>query len=242
MPDPQLLDLLHEASQRLVRSVDGVPDTEWRRPSLLPGWSRAHVAAHLVLNAEGLADALEGLGRGEAVPMYRSATARDEDIEALAAEEATEVRNRLLSSTARFAEAVAAVPEAAWEGRIERVPGGRSVPAAAVPAMRWREVEVHHVDLDAGYGPADWPLPFADALVDAMADRLADRLADGAGDGAGVRVVLVDAGRERGIGSVGPEAPVVRGSAAEVGWWLSGRRPGPGLECDRGALPQIGEW
>jgi maleylpyruvate isomerase len=28
---------------------------------------------------------------------------------------------------------------------------------AELPFRRWREVEVHHVDLDLGYGPADWP-------------------------------------------------------------------------------------
>ena len=32
--------------------------------------------------------------------------------------------------------------------------------------MRHREVDIHHADLDAGYGPADWPEDFLDEMFD----------------------------------------------------------------------------
>ena len=54
MPDPRLVELLDSGTRRLVRSVDAIPDDQWIQPSLLPGWSRSHVVAHLTLNAEGL--------------------------------------------------------------------------------------------------------------------------------------------------------------------------------------------
>src|SRR3954447_6053900 len=41
---------LPDASARLVRTVDGFHGDDWRAPSLLPGWTRAHVVAHLGLN------------------------------------------------------------------------------------------------------------------------------------------------------------------------------------------------
>ena len=34
----------------------------------------------------------------------------------------------------------------------------------AIPGMRHREVDIHHADLDAGYGPADWPEDFLDEM------------------------------------------------------------------------------
>jgi len=33
-------------------------------------------------------------------------------------------------------------------------------PATGCPPHRLREVEVHHVDLDLGYQPADWPAEY----------------------------------------------------------------------------------
>ena len=229
------INALHDATQRLVRSVDGLTDDDWRAPSLLPDWSRAHLVAHLVLNAEGLAGALEGLRAGESVPRYVSPGARDHDIEELSADEVHQVRDRLLASTSRFADAVAAMEEEHWGERIERVPGGVTFAAAAVPAMRWREVEIHHADLGVGYERGDWPTAFAEAAVDSMAARLRDL-------SPGFRLVLTDVGGVREIGSVDPDAPEVRGRAADAAWWLSGRGDGTGMSSEGGDLPQIGAW
>lgn len=237
MPDTTTVTTaLHEATQRLVRTVDAMTDEAWRGPSLLPGWTRAHVVAHLVLNAEGLAGALEGVVAGEAVPMYVSPEARDHEIDELSVEDVRPVRDRLLASTTRFADAVSVLSERDWAASIERVPGGATFAAAAVPAMRWREVEIHHADLDAGYSHRDWDAAFADAAVDHLAARQAETRT-----GDGFTVVLTDLDRTRGVGSVGAGAPEVRGSAADVAWWLSGRGDGEGLTCD-GGLPPIGAW
>src|SRR3954454_11768831 len=98
-PDlPEVVDLLQEANQRLVRGVDALHGDDWAAPSLLPGWTRSHVVAHLTLNAEALAGALDGASRGEPVPMYASQEARDADIEELAGADAADLRERLLAS------------------------------------------------------------------------------------------------------------------------------------------------
>ena len=52
---------------RLVRTVDGFTGDDWSLPTGLPGWTRAHVVAHLALNAEGLVGALGGVVAGEPV-------------------------------------------------------------------------------------------------------------------------------------------------------------------------------
>ena len=224
-------ELLHESTQRLVRTVDSLPDAAFGEPSGLPGWTRGQVVAHLTLNAEGLTGALTGLVQGEPTPMYRSQDSRNEDIDKLAAAEPSELRDRLLGATTGFADAVAAVPEDAWGTKLERVPGGPTFRAGAVPGMRLREVEIHHVDLAAGYTRNDWPLPFATLLLDSMAKRRAWS------EPFRVRPNDVD-----GLWTFGEGGPTVTGTAADLGWWLTGRGSGEGLTCDNGTLPGIGAW
>lgn len=235
-PDPTELELLREASLRLVRTVDGLEDDDWRAPSLLPRWTRAHVVAHLLLNAEALAASLQGVVAGERVPMYPAQERRDGDIDDLAAaDDHAELRGRLLASTTVLADAIAAVPPDAWGTGIERVPGGRTFPAAAVPGMRLREVEIHHADLGAGYSPADWLEGVAVRVLDAMTDPATGREVSS-------RPFRVDPTDAEGTWSFGTGGPTVSGSACDLAWWLTGRGDGTGLTSDDGELPGIGAW
>src|SRR3954469_20712061 len=130
-PDRRLvLDLLGDSVHRLTRTVDAFRGDDWRTPSLLPGWSRAHVVAHLALNAEGMTRALHGLVADEqdgSSPMYDSDDKRDGDIDDLARAHHHEIRDRFLGSATVLHDAFAAVPEAGWDGRVDRTPGGRSM-------------------------------------------------------------------------------------------------------------------
>jgi maleylpyruvate isomerase len=65
-------ELLPEATQRLVRTVDGLDDEALAAPSGLPEWTRGHVVAHLALNAEGMARVLDSRAEGEPTTMYTS--------------------------------------------------------------------------------------------------------------------------------------------------------------------------
>ena len=77
MTTPERFDDLLEATHRLVRTVDELDEEALAAPTDLPGWSRAHVIAHLALNAEGLGGVLDGLASGEMRPMYASQARRD---------------------------------------------------------------------------------------------------------------------------------------------------------------------
>jgi maleylpyruvate isomerase len=224
-------DLLPDASRRLIRTVDGLPDDKYGEPSGLPDWTRGHVLAHLTLNAEGLAGALGGIVEGERVPMYASEDARNGDIAELAAQGPSVIRNRLLGATTDLADAFAAVPEDQWGTTIDRVPGGRTFTARHVPGMRLREVEIHHADLAAGYGCRSWSPEFTAYLLDEMLDR------DPADDPFTARAT--DLGRTWAYGEGGP---TVSGAGGELGWWLTGRGSGEGLTSDSGTLPRIGAW
>ena len=136
MSDPQILVLLDSGTRRLVRSVDAMTDDQWRQPSLLPGWSRAHVVAHLTLNAEGLSGALEGVHERRPVAMYASSEARDNDIAALASASPSALRDRFMGSTTVIGEWVGELADNLAETTIERTPGGREFPAGDVGVMR----------------------------------------------------------------------------------------------------------
>jgi maleylpyruvate isomerase len=224
-------DAIHEATQRLVQTVDGLTDNQWAEPSLLPGWTRAHVVAHLTLNAEGLARALTGVVRGEAVPMYASQEARDGDIEELATRPPGEVRERFLAAVTRFSHAIAAVPQDKLGISIDRTPGTGPFPAGAVGGMRLREVEIHHVDLGADYTRANWPASFSGHVIDAMRKRVADS------PPFSVRATDTGAAWEFGEGG-----PTVSGTAADLAWWLTGRGGGESLTTQGGELPEVSAW
>ena len=71
------LELLHRATQSTVQTVDGLADSQWAEPSVLPGWSRAHVVAHLTNHALGTSRAILGLRNHQPTPIYDSNEARD---------------------------------------------------------------------------------------------------------------------------------------------------------------------
>ena len=236
-PEPRTLAaaLLPEATRRLVRTADSLADHDLGAPSLLPGWTRAHVLAHLALNAEALAGAATGVVEGRSVPMYASQEARDRDIEELAVATPAEVRSRLMGACTALSDALAAVPDDATGTDVERVPGGRTFTVADVPVMRWIEVEVHHADLGAGYDRSQWPLELCVHLLDS---HLGDGQGSPAADGS-FTAYAVDLDRTWSAGAGGPR---VAGTAADLAWWLTGRGSGEGLTCDGGSLPQIGAW
>lgn len=226
--------LLPEATRRLIRTADGLQHPEYAAPSALPGWSRAHVLAHLALNAEGLAGALAGIAEGRRAPMYASQEARDGDIEVLAGKEPSTIRTRLLGACTDLTDAIAAVPDDAWDTTLERTPGGPSFPASAVPEMRLREVEIHHVDLAAGYDRSGWSPELAAHVLDTAEAR--------GSTGAAFIAHATDLGRSWAFGDPTAGGPAVSGAAADLAWWLTGRGVGEGLTSDGSELPRIEAW
>jgi len=229
---PARLQAVEAASDRLLATVEGLSDTGFAEPTVLPGWSRGHVVAHLALNAEGLAAALSGLESGSPRPIYASAEARDADIDALAGAAPDMVRERLRSGVVTFADAVRRVSPESWSGTVDRLPDGPGLPALVTLPMRHREVEIHHADLGAGYAPTDWPAPFVGELLDVVT-------LDQAGSGP-FTVEATDLGRSWSVGE--GDGPVVRGAGSALGWWLVGRGDGEGLTTDAAGLPTLDAW
>ncbi|OKI75050.1 maleylpyruvate isomerase family mycothiol-dependent enzyme [Micromonospora sp. CB01531] len=235
--DPLLLTgEVADATARLLRTVAGFDAGDVAAASLLPRWTRGHVLTHLARNADGFVNLLTAARTGEAVPMYASPAARVADIEGGAARPPAAHLDDLRRSAGRFAAAVAAMPPEAWTATVQTPRGPRV--AALLVWGRLREVEVHHVDLAAGYRPADWPAAFSHRLLHEVAADLADRAAAPA-------MVLRFPGsgcHELGIGDRAG-APTVSGAAPDLAAWLIGRTAGEVLTVTPdGPLPNPPEW
>jgi maleylpyruvate isomerase len=227
-----LMTDVDQATERLIRTAEGLDDDAVRAPSALPGWTVGHVLTHVARNADAYTNLLTWARTGVETPAYASPTARVDGIDAGAerplAEQIVDVRE----AHERFADAAAAMPAEAWTFFL--TPTGAS--AAAVPWARLREVEVHHVDLGRGYTPEDWSDAFALRLLREIVTNITDDT---------FAVVLRPHGVDHPltIGSPAGNAPAIVGPTRSIAAWLSGRGDGADLTVSPdGALPQPPRW
>lgn len=220
------------ATAALVETVRLLSDDDVRRPSVLPGWSRAHVVTHVARNADALVHVLSGPGAGQVRAQYPSAAEREAAIEAGAGLGAGQLLDDLVAACTRWEHAAAQVSVAHLDELGARMPEGPTFPLRKVGMFRRTEVEVHHADLDAGYTAADWPPDLVAALMGRRRKELENR-------GVALRWTPTDTGETWASAVDGPE---VTGTAADLLWWLLGRGIGEGLACSDGTLPSIGRW
>ena len=161
----QLYDQIDDATQRLLGTARMMAEPDLRQPSLLPGWTRAHVLAHLARSADAMRTLLIGARSGQDRAAYASGEARDADIERGAAQAAKDLVTDVADSAMALRTVARQLPDQAW-ARSVRVPGPVPLPAAQLLTRRLAEVELHHCDLAAGYHPADWPDSFASLELD----------------------------------------------------------------------------
>jgi maleylpyruvate isomerase len=173
----QLNDQIDDATQRLLDTARVIAEPDLRQPSLLPGWTRAHVLGHVARSADAMRNLLIGARSGEDRPAYPSAEARAAGIEESAALEAKDLMADLAGSAMAFRAIARQLTEEDWQYRV-RILDSAPFPAAQLLTRRLVEVELHHCDLGAGYSPADWPAAFAAMdLAEPMDSQRQDRLA-----------------------------------------------------------------
>ncbi len=172
----QLSDQIDDATQRLLGAARVIAESDLRQPSLLPGWTRAHVLAHLARNADALRNLLVGARSGQQRPAYASPQAREAGIEHGAGQRAKDLMADLADSAMALRTVSRQLPDDAWRFPV-RIMDSEPFPAVQVLTRRLVEVELHHGDLGTGYGPADWPAAFAAMdLAEPMRSLRQDRL------------------------------------------------------------------
>ncbi len=144
------------AHRRLLDSVAGLGDGDVRRPSLLPDWSVGHVLAHLARNADSHVRMLDAGARGEVADQYvGGAAGRAGEIDRDALADAAWLIADLRRSNDALEQRWATMPSEAWHGEGRSMMG--PVALSDLPFRRWRETEVHRVDLGLGATPEQWP-------------------------------------------------------------------------------------
>ena len=241
-PD-ELREQVRAATDRLLESASGLTDDQVRAPSLLPRWARGHVLTHLARNADGLRNLLIWARTGVETPQYESMQAREDAIEAGAGRPAAEQAADIRDSAAAFdAEAGTLAPDD-WHAMVSGI-RGRAHPAIVTLWRRLSELEIHHVDLDSGYGPRDWADEFVTRRLADVADNFRDHP-----DSPAALLTDTTTGRRYSIGTVsvtGGEEPAgvtIAGPGYLVLAWLIGRSQGDGLTVDPGGqLPAVPAW
>lgn len=233
---------LAAATDRLLDTARALTDTQKAAPSLLPGWTRGHVLTHVARNADAMRNLVTWAHSGVVTPAYPSREHRDADIAAGATRPVAIQLDDVRATAEALAADIAALPTESLDAALEVQPG-RPIRAHQIADRRLREVEIHHVDLDAGYTFAHWP----GVLVSHWLGEIADMFA-GQQDTPSMTIQAADSGREWWLGPGMPSsdhstAPVVSGPDRDLFAWLIGRGDGAGLSVSpTNALPAPPQW
>lgn len=222
------------STDRLVQTVKALNDTEVSGKTLVPPWTRGHVITHVARAADSLCRLLTWARTGVETPQYAGLDARAAEIEAGARRPVHELVADVVASAERFDDAIRSLPGGAWSHEVRMRTGELRTPEALASA-RLRELEVHHVDLAAGYRFAEVPPPTARLIIDDLVD--AQRRREGVPP---LRIEATDTDLTHELGTGGP---TIRGTQADLLGWLTGRTTGATLTTSRpGPVPTAPYW
>jgi len=215
------------------RQLHALADEEFDQPSLLNGWDRRHLIAHVGLNARALTRLTHWAATGEETPMYASPEQRDAEIALAATHHPQALRNLSDHAAVHLNVEWRDLTEDAWSHPV-RTALGRTVPVSETVWMRTREVWVHAVDLGNGGTFDDFPDELLDALLDNITGTWERRRKDGEVSPSYVLEPL-----DRNLAHTIADADTrttIRGTAARPVAWASGR-PAAGVVTADGAPP-----
>ncbi|MBT2523632.1 maleylpyruvate isomerase family mycothiol-dependent enzyme [Arthrobacter sp. ISL-28] len=219
--DPQLLEGLLQARRGtafFARKLNELSDAELDGDSLLPGWTRRHVAAHIGYNARAIARLVEWAATGVETPMYASTEVRNHEISFGATLSPIALRNLFDHSAVHLNVEWRDLPADAWQHKVKTAQG-RIVPAEETVWMRTREVWVHAVDLDNGATFSDIPEPILERLLNDITGAWAAR-----GTDKNLVGRVTSRQQEQAFGDTAAVSPLeISGPLADMACWATGR-------------------
>lgn len=215
-----------------ARKLNELTDAELTEPSLLPGWSRASLVAHVGYNARALTRLCEWAATGVETPMYASPEQRLAEIVNGSTLPARALRNLFLHSEVHLNVEWRDLTDEAWDNEV-RTAQGRTVAVRETAWMRTREVWIHAVDLDNDGSFLDFPAAVLDRLISDVVGMWRTR-----GESLDLTLAPVD---RADVVALGAGGVVVSGKSADLARWLTGRGARR-LEAEGGALPELPRW
>lgn len=175
--DPGVRADLHDARRGqayFARKLNELPNEDFTGPSLVPGWSRAHVIAHVGYHARAMARLLQWAETGVENPMHPSTEARDDEIAFGATLSARALRHLCDHAAVQLDVAWRDLPPEKW-ARPVRTLNDEEVPVVETVWMRIRELWLHAIDLDNGGRFEDIPERVAGRLFEESRDWAVER-------------------------------------------------------------------
>ncbi len=224
---PDRLLIARRGTSYFARHLADLSDAALDGDTLLDGWTRRHLVAHVGYNAAALCRLLDWAVTGIETPMYESSEQRSREIKEGATLSAAALRNLFDHTVARLDKQWRTLPSAAWSAEV-RTAQGRTVPVSETAWMRTREVWIHAVDMDDGGRFGDLPDVVLESL---LSDIVAMWRKKNLGGGLVLEVtgsvpVVIGDGLPRHTIS-GPLASVVRWAAGRGAVGLDGDAPDP---------------
>ena len=162
------------AHRSLIAALAPLTEADLRSPSLLPRYSRAHVVTHLANKARAHVWIFGGPLVGETRRLHPEGYDADRAADSGASRSGVELRADLTRSLQLLEVAWNGLDDAHWDHEAIMTAGPRTM--TEVLRHHLRNVEVHHVDLDIGYRPRDWPARFVESELAKRLPGLPDRV------------------------------------------------------------------
>lgn len=207
----ELIAQVTTALDELSEQVREVPESQYSKPSSLPGWSTAQLIAHLASFAKAAVRQFENAGNQQPPAMYDGgAEGRIEAINMTALMRPESLRELAADALAQLRAALPGA-EAAWDAAVGYRPGAT---VADLMHATWREMLIHATDLDEFVRPAaSWPAEFCAHLFRALEARVPE----------GAKLVLQPHGRTPIALGRGAKSWVLSGTDFDLAAWLAGR-------------------
>jgi maleylpyruvate isomerase len=222
---------MQRESAMVMATVSSLVDDELSKPTKCERWTRAHVIAHLIGDADAMTNLATWATTGRETPGYESRAKRDAGIEAAAKLSAAELADALEQASARLLAAFQALKDGVQVATLPTL-SSDEINAFSLPARRTTELIVHHDDLDTTW---EWHEADPEAILDAI-EVCVLRL-QGDPDSPGLQIIAGEG--EEWI--VGDGSYRIEGYYEELLPFLAREQVEEGLQYE-GELPKLPPW
>lgn len=212
----EVIETVREQSAHLLGTTISYGEHDWAEATPLPGWTRSHIAAHVIDNALAISGAIDRLADGP-TSLRGQHEHTEMNVELRALRSGVDLQIELDETAGALQQVLPRVEQVVSQVAIT---GGWSIPAHQLPILRLREVMIHHYDL---IGTDAFELPKRIWL-----ELLAFEIERPSHASLPPLLVVSDEGFSCMLGT-GEEATTIMGPARDLFAWLARRVPSTNL-------------
>jgi maleylpyruvate isomerase len=221
----EVIDAIREQTAHLLGTTISYDEKDWADATALPGWTRSHVAAHLVEGAERMLGLLRRIEDTPGTPLHTSPEDDQRALERRALDAGLTLQIQFDETAGQLQRALSRLEH---DDRIIGLSDAWQVPAHSLPLVRLREVVIHHFDL-IGHDAISLPDNVLRMLFEVEVDHADAREFP-------PMLLLADEGFSARIGPDGGETTTAIGPVRDLLVWLARGVTSPHIS----GLPETG--